>query len=324
MNTLIADTERKLLDEYSRTVTSVAEKVSPSVVRIDVEGDASGERRKADGAAGSGSGFVVTPDGYILTNSHVVAGAKRMTVSLLDGRHAIAHLVGDDPDSDLAVVRIHEPDLQAAALGDSAHLRPGQIAIAIGNPYGLDCTVTAGVVSALGRSLRSKTGRLIDDVVQTDAALNPGNSGGPLCDAQGNVIGVNTAMILPAQGICFAIAVNSAVFVMGKLIHDGRIRRSYLGLAGQKVPLHRRLVRYFQLEAETALFVVSVDAGGPAAKAGLREGDLVTSYGDHTITGVDDLHRLLTEDKAGVRADLTVIRGTQKLTLSVCPALRHS
>jgi S1-C subfamily serine protease len=266
----------------------------------------------------------VTPDGYILTNSHVVAGAKHLTVSLLDGRNVPAHLVGDDPDSDLAVVRIHEPDLQAVVLGDSTALRVGQIAIAIGNPYGLNCTVTAGVVSALGRSLRTQTGRLVDDVIQTDAALNPGNSGGPLCDGQGRVIGVNTAMIMPAQGISFAIAVNLATFIMGKLIHDGRIRRCYLGLAGQNVPLHRRVVRYFQLPSETACLVVSVEPGSPAELAGVREGDRVVALGDQTVANIDDLHRLLTEDKAGKLMDMAVVRGTQRVVLPVRPLPRQS
>ena len=319
--------DRELLDDYSRTVTAVAEQVSPSVVRIDVEGapGTSGARRRGrpDQAAGSGSGFVVTPDGFVLTNSHVVSGAKRISVSLLDGSRLPAHLVGDDPDSDLAVVRIDGSGLAAIEIGDSSALRVGQIAIAVGNPYGFDCTVTAGVVSALGRSLRTKTGRLIDDVVQTDAALNPGNSGGPLCDARGRVIGVNTAVILPAQGICFAIAANTASFVMGKLIHEGRIRRSYLGLAGQNVPLHRRVIRHHTLEAESAVFVTSVEADSPAARAGVRDGDLIVGYGEKTIAGIDDLHRLLTEEQAGVESTLTIIRGVDKQTLKVTPALRR-
>jgi S1-C subfamily serine protease len=260
----------------------------------------------------------------VLTNSHVVSGAKRITVSLLDGRRIPAHLIGDDPDSDLAVVRVHAAeDLTAIGFGDSTALKVGQIAIAIGNPYGFDCTVTAGVVSALGRSLRTKTGRLIDDVVQTDAALNPGNSGGPLCDAQGRVIGVNTAVILPAQGICFAIAANTAAFVMGKLIHEGRIRRSYLGVAGQNVPLHRRVVRFHGLGVESGVFVVSVERGSPAAAAGVRDGDLVVGYGDKPIASIDDLHRLLTEEQAAAPpSSLTIIRGAQKLVLPVQPALR--
>jgi S1-C subfamily serine protease len=320
------DRDRELLDEYSRTVTAVAEQVSPSVVRIDVEGvpNPAGRRRgRPDQAAGSGSGFVVTPDGFVLTNSHVVSGAQRINVSLLDGRRVPANLVGDDPDSDLAVVRIHAPDLTALSFGDSSALRVGQIAIAVGNPYGFDCTVTTGVVSALGRSLRTKTGRLIDDVIQTDAALNPGNSGGPLTDTRGRVIGVNTAVILPAQGICFAIAGNTASFVMSKLIHDGRIRRTYLGLAGQNVPLHRRVVRFHELTVESAVFVTSVEPDSPAGRAGVKDGDLIVGYGDKAIGSIDDLHRLLTEEQAGVPSQLTVIRGSDKKTLSVEPALRR-
>jgi S1-C subfamily serine protease len=266
---------------------------------------------------------VVTPDGFVLTNSHVVSDAKRITVSLLDGRRVPAQLVGDDPDTDLAVVRIGAEELVPVTFGDSARLEVGQIAIAIGNPYGFDTTVTAGVVSALGRSLRTKNGRLIDDVVQTDAALNPGNSGGPLCDARGRVIGVNTAVILPAQGICFAIAVNTATFVMGKLIHEGRIRRSYLGVAGQNVPLHRRIVRHHGLAVESGVFVVSVEAGGPAARGGVHDGDLIVGFGDKAIGGMDDLHRLLTEDRAGRPVVLTVIRGVEKRALTVEPALRR-
>jgi S1-C subfamily serine protease len=324
----IPEQDRELLDDYSRTVTAVAEQVSPSVVRIDVEGapqpQQQGRRRgRPDQAAGSGSGFVVTPDGFVLTNSHVVSGAQRITVSLLDGRRVPAHPVGDDPDSDLAVVRIHAPELPALAFADSGALKVGQIAIAVGNPYGFDCTVTTGVVSALGRSLRTKTGRLIDDVVQTDAALNPGNSGGPLCDARGQVIGVNTAVIMPAQGICFSIAANTATFVMGKLIHEGRIRRAFLGVAGQNVPLHRRVVRYHELTVESGVFVVSVEPGSPAAVAGLRDGDLIVAYGDKPIASIDDLHRLLTEEMANVPSELTIIRGVEKRSLPVQPALRR-
>jgi S1-C subfamily serine protease len=320
--------DRELLDVYSRTVTTVAEQVSQSVVRIDVQGVAAPERRDRrprgpDEAAGSGSGFVFTPDGFVLTNSHVVSGAKRITVSLLDGRKVPAHLVGDDPDTDVAVVWIQAADLVPMRLGDSTRLKVGQIAIAIGNPFGFDCTVTAGVVSALGRSLRTKSGHLIDDVVQTDAALNPGNSGGPLCDAQGRVIGVNTAVIMPAQGLCFAIAINTAAFVMGKLIRDGKIRRAYLGVAGQNVPLHRRVVRYHDLSSETGVFVVSIEPGSPAAKAGVRDGDLIVGYGDKPIAGIDDLHRLLTEDEAGAGATLTIIRDLKKVTIPVEPALRR-
>ncbi|HMF41932.1 MAG TPA: trypsin-like peptidase domain-containing protein [Polyangia bacterium] len=318
-----------LLDSYSRTVTAVARAVSPSVVRIDVEGVKAqprpGRPRPPNEGVGSGSGFVFTPDGYVLTNSHVVNGARRITVTLLDGRKLPGHLVGDDPDTDLAVVRLHADDLAPltpVALGDSSALRVGQIAVAVGNPFGFDCTVTAGVVSALGRSLRTQSGRLVDDVIQTDAALNPGNSGGPLLDSNGRVIGVNTAMILPAQGICFAIAVNTASFVVGKLIHEGRIRRSYLGVAGQNVPLHRRVVRYHDLPLESAVFVVSVEPGSPGAAAGLRDGDLLVGFCGKPVAGIDDLHRLLTEDQADKETTLIVVRGSERLALPVRPSLR--
>jgi S1-C subfamily serine protease len=321
--------DEALLDAYSQTVTSVAEQVSASVVKLEVQGapppqqDRRRRGPRPEPGMGSGSGFVVTPDGYVLTNSHVVHDAKRITVALLDGTRASASLVGDDPDTDLAVVRIDAPHLPTLSFADSAALRVGQIAIAVGNPYGFDCTVTAGVVSALGRSLRTQSGHLVDDVIQTDAALNPGNSGGPLVDARGQVIGVNTAMIMPAQGICFAIAANTASFVMGKLIHEGRIRRSYLGVAGQNVPLHRRVVRYHELPHETGVFVVSTEPDSPAAAAGLRDGDLIVAYGERPVAGIDDLHRLLTEEQAGVASPLTVIRDLKKMTLTVQPRLRR-
>ena len=324
--------DAELLDAYSRTITTVAERVSPAVVRIDVEGPPNPRQMRPgpprppgapDAPTGSGSGFVVTPDGFVLTNSHVVSGARRIQVTLLDGTRAAASLVGDDPDTDLAVIRVDAPDLATVTLGDSSALQVGQIAVAIGNPYGFDCTVTAGVVSALGRSLRSKNGRLIDDVVQTDAALNPGNSGGPLVDARGRVIGVNTAIIMPAQGICFAIAVNTAAFVMGKLIHEGRIRRSYLGVAGQSVPLHRRLVRHHELPVESGVFVVSVEGGGPGARAGLRDGDIIVAFDGAAVAGMDELHRLLTEERAGRTIEMTVIRGVEKKALTVEPTLRR-
>jgi S1-C subfamily serine protease len=320
--------EGPILDAYSRTVTTVAAQVSPSVVRLDVEQAQPASSRRRNGPrrpeqpTGSGSGFVFTPDGYVLTNSHVVSGARRITLSTLDGRKQPAELVGDDPDTDLAVVRVHEIDLPALQFGDSSALEVGQIAVAIGNPYGFDCTVTAGVVSALGRSLRSRTGRLIDDVIQTDAALNPGNSGGPLCDSAGRVIGVNTAMILPAQGICFAIASNTASFVVSALIHAGRIRRAFLGVGGQTVPLHRRVVRFHDLPTETAIFVASIEANSPAARAGLREGDLLVGFDGRPIGGIDELHRLLTEDRAGRSIPMAIVRGSERLTLTVVPAVR--
>jgi S1-C subfamily serine protease len=320
--------DRDLLDAYSQAVTTVAEQVSPSVVKISVQGAEPGPKRRGPPhepgeTSGSGSGFVMTPDGYVLTNSHVVSGAKRISAIFQDGQRVPAQLVGDDPQTDIALVRIEAPSLAALSFADSSALRVGQLAIAVGNPYGFDCTVTAGVVSALGRSLRTKTGHLVDDVIQTDAALNPGNSGGPLVDARGRVIGVNTAMIMPAQGICFAIAANTASFVMGKLIHEGRIRRAYLGVAGQNVPLHRRVVRFHGLHQESGVFVVSVEPDSPAARAGLRDGDLIVEYGGKSITGIDDLHRLLTEEQAGVGAAVTILRDLKLQTLQVEPTLRQ-
>jgi S1-C subfamily serine protease len=305
-----------LLDAYSEAVASAAERVSPSVVNIEVF------RQKGSDElpAGTGSGFIFTPDGFVLTNSHVVAHAHRISVTLLDGRRAEGALVGSDPHSDVAVVRIGASGLVAGVLGDSGKLRVGQLAIAIGSPYGFQCTVTAGVVSALGRSLRSQSGRLIDDVIQTDAALNPGNSGGPLVNSRGEVIGVNTAVILPAQGICFAIGINTAKYVAARLIRDGRIVRAYVGVAGMTVPLHRRIVRFYHLARETGVMVNSVEAGSPADKAGLKPRDLIVAYADGPVSTVDDLHRLLSEDQIGVKTELTVIRGTERLLLEIVPS----
>lgn len=310
-----------MLDAYSTAVVRAAEKVSPSVVKIDVTQSAgrgrSGEPRERQGG---GSGFVFTPDGLILTNSHVVHDAKRIDVSLADGRRLPADIIGDDPATDLAVIRIEAPSLVAAQLGDSQKLRVGQLAIAIGNPYGFQYTVTAGVVSALGRSLRSYSGRLIDDVIQTDASLNPGNSGGPLVTSDGQVVGVNTAMIQMAQGLCFAIGINTAKFVASRLLSDGRIRRSYIGVEAQTVPLHRRLVRFYDLPQESGVVVMSVTSGSPAEKAGLREGDVIIALDGKPVAGVDDLHRLLTDARVGVASTLTALRHTEKLELKVMPA----
>ena len=268
---------------------------------------------------GHGSGFIFTPDGFILTNSHVVHKANKIEVTLTDGRRFQADLVGDDPETDLAVVRIEAANLASASLGDSQRLRVGQLVIAIGNPYSFQCTITAGVVSALGRSLRSRTGRLISNVIQTDAALNPGNSGGPLVTSQGEVVGVNTAIILPAQGICFAIAINTAKFVAGQLIKEGKIRRSYIGVAGQDVPLPRRVVRFHGLPVESGILVVSVETGSPAQRAGALEGDVIVGYGAEPIAGIDRLHRVLTEAQVGVKSSLTVIRKGEKIVLRIVP-----
>jgi S1-C subfamily serine protease len=309
-----------LLDAYSRAVTSTVERVSPSVVNIEVH-QAAGRTRSGDPRErrGGGSGFVFTPDGLILTNSHVVHDARRIEVTLADGRRMPASAIGDDPASDLAVVRVDEPGLTAAALGDSQQLRVGQLVVAIGNPYGFQSTVTAGVVSALGRSLRSYSGRLIDDVIQTDAALNPGNSGGPLVDSMGRVVGVNTATILPAQGICFAIGINTAKFVASRLLRDGRIRRSYIGVSAQTVPMHRRVVRFYDLAKESGALVLSVEENSPAKRAGLRDGDVIVALEDHPVAGVDDLHRVLTDVRVGVSCALTVLRRTEKLELKIVP-----
>jgi len=315
---LSADTT--LLDAYSRAVTDAVEKVSPSVVNVEVRqtspGPRSGEPRER---RGGGSGFVFTPDGLILTNSHVVHNASHIDVALSDGRRVPAHTIGDDPATDIAVIRIDASSLTPVQLGDSQQLRPGQMAIAIGNPYGFQSTVTAGVISALGRSLRSYSGRLIEDVIQTDAALNPGNSGGPLVDSRGQVIGVNTATILPAQGICFAIGINTAKFVASRLLRDGKIRRSYIGISAQTVPIHRRIVRFYNLAKETGIVVVGLEPNSPASAAGLREGDAIVALDDKPVAGVDDLHRLLTDAQVGVRCALTVIRHTERLTLSIFP-----
>jgi S1-C subfamily serine protease len=315
-----AANDGSLLDAYSTAVTDAVERISPSVAHIAVHQTAgqtrSGEPRERQGG---GSGFVFTPDGLILTNSHVVHEATRISVAFSNGRHMPATLIGEDPASDLAVIRVHEPGLVAAELGDSQKLRVGQIAIAIGAPYGFQSTVTAGVVSALGRSLRSYSGRLIDDVIQTDAALNPGNSGGPLVDSAGRVVGVNTATILPAQGICFAIGINTAKFVAGRLLRDGRIRRSYVGISGQTVPLHRRVVRFYDLPNESGALVLSVEEKSPAKRAGLRSGDIIIALESQSVAGVDDLHRLLTEVRVGVSCPVTVLRWTEKLDLHVVP-----
>lgn len=313
-------TDDEILDAYSNAVVNVAEKASPSVVKIEIEqASGSGNQRATQTQAGSGSGFVFTPDGFILTNSHVVHNASKLTVVLHDGSRREANLVGDDPDTDLAVIRINAPNLIPLKLGSSRNLKVGQLAIAIGNPYGFQTTVTAGIVSALGRSLRSNSGRLIDDIVQTDAALNPGNSGGPLVNSRGEVIGVNSAMILPAQGICFAVAVDTARFVASRLIRDGRIRRSYIGVAGQNVQLPRRLARHYNLPKESGILVVSFEKDSPAAFAGLREGDVIVEFADASVGGIDELHRLLTDERLGNREWLTVIRGTEKMNISIVP-----
>jgi S1-C subfamily serine protease len=311
----------ELLDSYSRAVISAAEKVSPSVVHIGIQQVRSSDRPHTfpRETQGTGSGFVFTPDGFILTNSHVVHNAERLEVTLSDGRHSQAYIVGDDPDTDLAVIRIHASNLAAVHLGDSQTVKTGQLVVAIGNPFGFQCSVTAGVVSALGRSLRARSGRLIDNVIQTDAALNPGNSGGPLVNSRGEVIGVNTAMILSAQGICFAIAVNTAKFVAAGLMKEGKIRRSYVGVAGQNVVLNRRVVLFHKLKVESGVMAVAMDSNSPALRAGLREGDVIIGFGDQPVAGIDELHKMLTQETVGKSLPVTLIRRTEKIVLDIVP-----
>ena len=304
------DSDEQLLDSYSQTISGVFQKTSSAVVNIDVKKQ----------SQGSGSGFLFTSDGFLLTNSHVVHRADQIAATLPDGNQFEARLIGDDPETDLALLKIEAPGLvPAAPLGDSDVVRVGQLVIAIGHPYGFQCTVTAGVVSALGRSLRAASGRRIDNIIQTDAALNPGNSGGPLVTSSRMVIGVNTAAILPAQGICFAIPINTAKFVAERLLRDGKITRAYLGVAGHTVPLHPRLTRFYHWQATRGILVVAVESGSPARRAGVREGDVLIAYGEQSVDGVDALHRLLTEAQVDVRTSVTVIRGTERLVLHIAP-----
>ncbi|MHC4142537.1 MAG: S1C family serine protease [Planctomycetota bacterium] len=326
------------LDAYSRTVTGVAQAVSPSVVRIEVPHRGRGRRRQQ--GVGTGSGFVFTNDGFILTNSHVVHGAARIDVELDDGRRFEAELIGDDPDTDLAVIRRRPPflrgrlrpageaagegphhgdDLVKAELGESQRIQVGELVVAIGNPYGFQCTVTAGVVSGLARSMRARTGRLIDNVIQTDAALNPGNSGGPLADARGEVIGVNTAIIQHAQGVCLAIPINTARWVATRLIAHGKVRRSTLGLGGQDVRLPRQLARRHRLAAGSGVLVAAIEDRGPADRSAMREGDVIVGFDGEPVTGIDDLHRILTDERVGVRSSVTVLRDGDEHVIDVTP-----
>jgi S1-C subfamily serine protease len=307
------DEDAALLDAYSRAVTRAVDAVAPAVVNVEVR------RAGGRGSGGSGSGFVFTPDGFTLTNSHVVQGARQVEVRLSDGRACPADVVGDDPDTDLAVLRFTALGLVPARLGDSRSLRPGQLVVAIGNPYGFQASVTAGVVSALSRSLRSQSGRLMDDLIQTDAALNPGNSGGPLVSSRGEVVGVNTAVIRPAQGICFAIPIRTAEFVAGRLIKDGRIRRAWLGIGGQTVPFSRNQVRFHRLDVESGVLVVSVEKSSPAEAAGLAEGDVIVAFAGRPVAGIDDLHRQLTDGPIGQRMVVTVLRRAEKRDVAIEP-----
>ena len=298
-------TDSELFDAYSNAVVSAVDRIGPSVVKVE--------------AGGTGSGFVFAPDGLILTNSHVVSNAARIAVALPDGRDLVADLVGDDPHTDLAVLRVTAPDLIAAPFGDSSALRPGQLVIAIGNPFGFQHTVTAGVVSALGRSLRARTVRLMENLIQTDAALNPGNSGGPLVTSAAQVVGVNTAVIMGGQGIAFAVPINTARYVVSCILRDGRVRRSHLGVAGQDARIPRRLVREHRLAHERGVAVTAVSEGSPAAAAGLRPGDLIVEFAGEPVRGIDDLHRLLTEDRIGELVTLRVLRRGELRKILVTP-----
>ncbi len=310
--------DHEALDAYSRAVSGVAAAVSPGVVRVDVFGTArDGSTRRA----GTGSGFVFTPDGYIITNSHVVHGGSRFAVQTVEGESYPAFRVGDDPHTDLALLSTDAPRLSALPLGDSRELRVGHLVVAVGNPLGFQSTVTAGVVSALGRSIRSRSGRLIEDVIQTDAALNPGNSGGPLLNSRGQVIGVNTAAIPSAQGLCFAISINTAKFIAGELIRKGVVRRSQIGIQAQTAPLHKQLQRFHDLRQDSGVLVLGVDQGSPAALSGLREGDLLLQIGDTVLEGVDSLFSHLTEAAAGKPALLSVLRGRDLVSVEVVPRI---
>jgi len=309
--------DASLLDAYSMSVIGAVGKVGPAVVHIRVRQEASG---RSPQAGGSGSGFLIAPDGFILTNSHVVSRASAIEVALSDGRTYPAELIGDDPHSDLAVIRINAPALAAASFAPARSIRVGQIAIAIGNPYGFEHTVTAGIVSALGRTFPATTGRLIDNVIQTDAALNPGNSGGPLVNSRGEVIGVNTAVISVAQGICFAIGSETADFVAAWLIKDGKIRRGYLGIGGQEVSLHVRVIRFYGLGQSTGVLIHFIEQGSPAARAGLEIGDVLLTFDHQPIQSVHDLQKRLVHGKIGDQVGVSYLRLNQRRDTAIVPA----
>jgi len=305
-----AQSDGALLDAYSRAVIDVVDRIGPAVVGLHL--------RAVGRHGGSGSGVIVSPDGLILTNSHVVGGNNRLAVTTADGRNLNARVVGDDPDTDLALARVEEDVvLPAARLGDSKSLRRGQLVIAIGNPLGFESTVTTGVVSALGRTLRARSGRLIDDIIQTDAALNPGNSGGPLVSSRGEVVGINTAIILGTQGICFAVASNTANFVLGELVRHGRVRRSFIGIAAAQTPLPRRLRAAAGIDQASAVTVSSIELGSPADRGGLQAGDVILAIDGAPVTAADDLVRNLTADKIGRSVTLAILRSGERRTVSL-------
>jgi S1-C subfamily serine protease len=313
--------ETEIYDAYSQAVIHAVERIGPAVVSVGLAMRAPEQlkRRGIPEIRSLGSGVLITPDGYILTNSHVVQSAEKIEVRLQNGKDFTARIVGNDPHSDLALVSILESGLPTAKLGDSAQLRVGQLVIAIGNPLGFQATVTTGVISALGRSLRSQSGRLIENVIQTDAALNPGSSGGPLVDSSGRVIGINTAIIAGSQGICFSIPINTAKWVASQLIHEGRVRRSYLGISGQTVKLDRSLVVRYRLKNSTAASVTEVQPKTAASRAGIRPGDIITQVGDIQIASLDDLQLALARHPIGAPLKIHIIRYREIISLEVSP-----
>lgn len=308
-----------ILDAYSRVVVDAAERVSPGVVHIRVGKKRSSRNMSQEDQPGAGSGFIISPEGFLVTNSHVVSGANRIEVSLQDGRIFPGKLVGNDPATDLAVIRIYADHLKNVKMGDSDLLRVGQLAVAIGNPYGFEYSVTAGVVSALGRTLRSNNGRLIDDVIQTDAALNPGNSGGPLVNSRGEAVGINTAIILPAQGICFAVASNTVNYIVSKLIIEGRVRRGYLGVGGQVFKLPLRLINYHRLSTRSGILIQHIEINSPAHYSELQTGDIIIALGNKEVSSINDLHRLLEEKTINQEVVLEVIRRAKRLAIKIVP-----
>jgi S1-C subfamily serine protease len=312
--------DAELLDGYSQAVVQAVERVSGSLVKIDVQ---SARRANRPSQEGSGSGFVFTPDGLILTNSHVVHQAAKITLTFTDGSQSSAVLIGEDRDTDIAVLRTERALFSPAFLGSSKKLRIGQIAIAVGNPFGFQFSVTAGVVSALGRSMRAASGRMMEEIIQTDAPLNPGNSGGPLLDSAGRVIGVNTATILGAQGLSFAVGIDTAKYVVAQILQHGRVRRSSIGIAAQNVPVPRRLAYEYKLPMATGVMATAIAPNGPASESGMQEGDVIIGFAAQPVGGIDDLHRMLTTERAGKPQNVSLLRGAALKHLMIVPRERE-